>query len=69
LSKLRGKGHCIFRYGGYDHEVQGMFISDSEIEQLIKPFEIDKSKVVEFTGKKEDDNIIDVDFSEMEVFL
>lgn len=44
LTQLRGNGHCMFRYGIKDTELQGMFISDKEIERLIQPFEINKDK-------------------------
>jgi S-DNA-T family DNA segregation ATPase FtsK/SpoIIIE len=66
LSNLRGRGHCIFRYGGKDTELQGMFISDKEITQLIKPYEIDKSKLVDSEPKVEE-NLI-TDYTDMEVF-
>jgi S-DNA-T family DNA segregation ATPase FtsK/SpoIIIE len=42
LSKLKGKGHCIFRYGGVDTVLQVMKITDEKIKELIKPFEINK---------------------------
>lgn len=68
LSSLRGKGHCMFKYGGFDHELQGMFISDNLIENLIKPFEVDKSKdnVIPMPVKEEK---VKFDFSDMEVFI
>ena len=45
LTDLRGNGHCILRYENKDWELQGMFISDDQIEQLIKAFTVKKVKI------------------------
>lgn len=65
LSKLRGNGHCIFRYGIKDIELQGMFISDNQIEQLIKPFDVDKGKIKE--TKPIYNPYVNVDIADLEV--
>jgi len=66
LSNLRGNGHCIFRYGIKDIELQGMFIDDYQIEELIKPFEVDKVKESKLTVKSDK---IKFDINDLEVFM
>jgi len=62
LSKLKGRGHCMFRYKGKDVELQTIFISDEKISELIKPFKVYKKS--NKSAEVENGNIINFDFLE-----